>query len=172
MNVITIILVVAVLAVYLVVRQFTQQVVTWRTLLLLPLVAIYGCYSELNEDFSHFAPTLLIVSVAVGILPGLLSGIFRGKHTRVSLNSENGNVYSKPELASSLTWLGLLIVHIAAIALSYTLLKDSLPGALLTAFAASLVLFNVVAQKFMLYQQYNRFQMGGMPQQFNNQRNR
>lgn len=171
MNNMIIILVVVALVVYLIVRQFTEQVVTWRTLLLLPALAVYGSYTEIQPDLSHYAPALLVASLAVGVLPGLLTGIYRGKRTRVRLDSTNGNVYSKPELASSLTWLGLLLVHIAAIALSYTILAHSLAGYLLTAFVGSLLLFSIATQKFIVYQQYNRYQTIGIPQQFNGQRN-
>lgn len=165
------ILVIALLAVYLVVRQFTEQVVTWRTLLLLPAVAAYACYSELQEDFTHFAPALLIVGLLVGILPGLLTGIFRGKHTRVRLDSANGRVLSKPELASSLTWLGLLILHIGVIAAGYLGLNHSIAGGVLTAFVGSFLLVNIIAQKYMVYTQYSRYQ-NSLPQQFIEQRNR
>lgn len=149
---------IALLAVYLIVRQLTEQAVNWRTLLLLPALAVYGCYMELQPDFARFAPTLLIVSLLAGIVPGLLAGIFRGQHTRVRLDSARGRVLSKPELPSSLMWLGLLILHAAVIAVSYTSLEESIMGAILTAFVGSLLLFSIIAQKFIVYQQYSRYQ--------------
>lgn len=158
MDTITLVVLIALLAVYLIVRQLTEQAVNWRTLLLLPAVAVYGCYMELQPEFARFAPTLLIVSLLVGIVPGLFAGIFRGQHTRVRLDSARSRVVSKPERASSLMWLGLLILHAAVIAVSYTSLDKSITGAILTAFVGSLLLVSIFAQKFIVYQQYSRYQ--------------
>jgi hypothetical protein len=166
MNSTLLILLVVALSIYIIVRQFTEQVVNLRTLLLLPALSTYACYTDMNADFTHFTPTLLVVGLVVGVVPGLLTGIFRGRHTRVRQDSASGSIFSKPESASSFMWLGLLIVRIAVITLSRMPFGEhNVLIAMLTAFAASLFLVSIATQKFMVYQKSTHFQIG-MPQQF------
>lgn len=158
-----ILLLVLVLFVYMIIRQFTEQVVSWRSLLILPALSAYGSYTDLVPAFTHFALPPLIAGLALGVLAGLATGIFRGQHTRVRLDSASGNVLSKPELASSLMWLGLLIVRIGVIVMSYShnnLGLNSTLTAILIAFGGTLFLVSISTQKFMVYLQYNRYQTG------------
>ena len=163
MNNLIILLVVLVLFVYMVVRQFTEQVVSWRSLLILPAISAYGSYTDLVPAFAHFALAPLMAGLALGALAGLATGIFRGQHTRVRLDSASGNVVSKPELVSSLMWLGLLIVRIGVIVMSYShnnLGLNSTLTAILIAFGGTLFLVSISTQKFMVYLQYSRYQTG------------
>ena len=159
MNNIILILLVLLLFVYMIVRQFTEQQVTWSTLLLLPAISAYASYTDLQPAFARFALLPLAAGLALGVLVGLITGIFRGQHTKVRLDSASGNIYSKPELASSLMWLGLLIIRIAVIALGYSPLEHNLFVGILTAFGGTLFLVSISTQKFMVYMQYNRYQM-------------
>jgi hypothetical protein len=152
------ILLIAAVAIYIIVRQFTEQRVTWTTLLLLPAVSIYASYTELQDDFAHFLPVLLIAAMVIGVLPGVLTGLFRGRHTRVRLDQASGVIYSKPEAASSLMWVGLLVLHIAVIALAYSPLGTLWLTGMLSAFASTLFLVSVSVQKWMVYQQYSLLQ--------------
>ena len=166
-----IILVVLVLFVYMIVRQFTEQQVSLVNLLLLPLLSAYACYTELPPAFARFALLPLLGGLVLGVLAGLATGILRGKYTRVRLDSASGQIYSKPQLVSSLTWLALLIAHIAVIALSYSPLDHALLVGVLTAFASVLFLVSIATQKLMVYMQTNSLR-AGLPQQPYSLRNR
>jgi membrane protein CcdC involved in cytochrome C biogenesis len=167
LNNIIILLVVAVLAVYVIIRQFTQQRVTMINLLLLPLLSAYASYNELLPAFGHFTPWPLIAGMAVGLLVGIATGIFRGRYTSVRQDSASGQVYSKPQLASSLMWLALLIVRIAAIVLSTSSLRDNLLTGTLIACGGTLFFFSISTQKAMVFRQFSRLQGGLMGQPLN-----
>jgi hypothetical protein len=171
MNDIIIILLVLVALVYLVFRQFTEQQVNWRTLLLLPALSAYASYTELLPAFARFTPLPLIAGLAVGALAGLATGVLRGRATRVRLDSASGQIYSKPQLASSLTWVGLMLVRAAVIALAYTPLDHTLLAGVLIAFGGTVFLVSIATQKFMVYLEYSRLQ-AGLPQQPYSLRNR
>ena len=160
MNNILMILVALVLFAYLIVRQFTKQRVTPINLLLLPLLSAYASYTELPPVFARFALLPLLAGLMIGALAGLATGILRGKYTSVFLDSSTGQAYSKPQLASSLTWLALLLAHIAVIALDYSPVAHMLIIGVLLAFASTLFLVSIATQKWMVFLQYNRLQAG------------
>jgi hypothetical protein len=169
-NIVTILVVLALFA-YLIIRQFTEQRVNMVNLLLLPLLSAYACYTELPPAFARFAQLPLLAGLAVGVLTGLATGILRGRYTRVRLDNASGQIYSRPQLVSSLTWLALLLTHIGVIALSYSPLKDEPLVGILTAFASVLFLVSIAVQKLMVYLEYTRLQ-AGLPQQPYSLRNR
>ncbi len=152
-------LLIVVAFVYMIIRQFTEQEITWRSLLILPALSIYGSYLELQSDFSHFAPAFLVMAMAVGVVPGLFAGLFRGQHTKVRLENASGVIYSKPELA-------------ALIALNASPLGTNLLVGMFSACASALFVVSVVVQKFLVYQQYNRYQTGNFAGQYQNMRSR
>jgi hypothetical protein len=162
---IIVLLLVLIFLLYLIFRQFTEQRVTWRTLLLLPILSVYASYVELVPAFAHFASVLLIIGLALGVLAGLATGIFRGRNTRVRLDGASGLIYARPALPSSLTWLGLLIIRFAVVAVSYSPLSHASWAGVLIAFASALFLLNVITQKFMVYLQSNRLQSNPPQQQ-------
>lgn len=164
------ILLVLVLLVYMVIRQFTEQRVNLVSLLLLPLLSAYAGYVELLPAFRAFTPLSLIGGMLVGVIVGVLTGIIRGRNTRVRLDEASGVVFSKPLLASSLLWLGLLVARISVVILNYSSLKHFLLAGIIVAFACATFFVSVVTQKFMVFQQYNRFQVNGL-QQLRGQRN-
>ncbi len=154
----TTIFLIALVAVYIVIRQFTEQQVTWTTLLLLPAVSIYASYTELQDDFAHFLPALLIGAMVIGVVPGIFTGLFRGRHTNVRLDQASGTIYSKPQAASSLMWVALLVLHLGVIALAYSPLGTLWVAGVLSAFASTLFLVSVVVQKWIVYQRYSELQ--------------
>lgn len=154
------ILFVLALLVYMVVRQFTKQQVNMRNLLFLPALSAYASYTDLVPAFAHFASSLMYTGLAIGIVFGLLTGVFRGWHTQVYRDSSNGLIYSKPELASSLMWLALLIARVAVLVLSYSPLGSTPVVGVLIAFASSVFLVSICTQKYMVYAEYNRYQVG------------
>ncbi|HEY7414912.1 MAG TPA: hypothetical protein VH593_06955, partial [Ktedonobacteraceae bacterium] len=97
-------LVIAALAIYAITRQFMEQQVTWLTLVLLPALSAYESYTEWQKEFIHFSPGLLLVGLALGLVLGGATGVYRGLYTRVRLESTSGIAFSKPQLPSSLTW--------------------------------------------------------------------
>lgn len=141
----------------LVIRQFTEQAVNWRTLLLLPVLSACASYIDLQWAFAHFSLLLLTLGLASGVLAGLASGIFRGRHTRVRLDPASGMIRSRPEPASSFMWLGLLIVRMGTLILTYAHLQQSnaLIG-FLTAFGGTVFLVSIATQKYLVYTQYSR----------------
>lgn len=153
-------LIVAVLLVYMVVRQFTEQRVNVINLVLLPVLSGYLSYTELQPDFAHFTALPLLAGLAIGVLAGLASGIFRGRNTRVRLDSTSGQIYAKPLLACSLMWIVLLLVRISVIALNYSPLGHSLLAGVLLACAGALFVVSISTQKVMVFAQYSRLQAG------------
>ncbi len=138
---------------YMVARQFTEQRITLLSLLLLPLLSAYASYTDLQPAFARFAPLPL-----VGGLVGIATGIFRGRHTRVRLDSASGIVYSKPQLPSSLMWLALLIVRIGVTFLAYTpSLRHNLLVGVLIAFGGTVFLLSISIQKWIVYRQYSSY---------------
>jgi hypothetical protein len=145
------------LSIYIIVRQFTEQQVTPISLLLLPLVSAYASYLDLQPAFMRFAPLPLIGGLAVGVLVGVAIGIFRGRNTRVRLESSSGIVYSKPQLPSSIMWLVLLIVRIGVIILTFSPLGHMLLVGIVIAFGGTVFLLSVSTQKWMVFTQYSRY---------------
>jgi hypothetical protein len=172
MNNTLIILVVAALAIYAIVRQFTEQQVTPRSLLLLPALSAYASYMDLQPAFARFSPALLIGGLVLGAALGILAGMFRGRHTQVRLDRASGNVFAKPDLICSVAWLVLLVVRIAVIALSYSPLGLNPVVGALTACCGSLFLLSVATQKYMVYVQSRNFQFTLPQEQVLTQRNR
>lgn len=164
-------LVIAALAIYAIVRQFTEQQVTWRTLLLLPALSAYGSYTEWQTEFMHFSLALLLAGLALGLALGVATGVYRGLYTRVRLDSASGIAFSKPRLPSSLTWAGLFVVRISAGVLIYSGLgRTNMLVGLLTIAASILFLASISTQKFIVYQKATRLR-SSTPQQFFGQRN-
>lgn len=162
-------LLIAALAIYAIARQFMEQQVTWRTLLLLPAISAYGSYAEWQEEFMHFNVGVLAAGLALGLVLGVATGIYRGIYTRVRLDSVSGLAFSKPQLPSSLTWAGLFVVRIVAGALVYGGQgeKNILIG-LLTIATSVLFLVSVSTQKFLVYQKASRLR-NSAPQLFSGQ---
>lgn len=157
MNTTIIYLLLLVVFIYLIVRQFTEQRVTPISLLLLPLLSAYASYTDLRPAFTRFPPLPLVVGLVLGVLVGLATGVLRGRYTRVRLENASGTVYSKPQLPSSLTWLVLFIVRIGVLALAYSPLGHDLLIGVLIAFGGTTFLFSVSTQKVMVFLQYNRY---------------
>jgi hypothetical protein len=163
-------LVIAALAIYAIIRQFTKQQVTWRTLLLLPALSAYESYTEWQTEFIHFGSGLLLAGLALGLVLGVATGVYRGLYTRVHLDSASGIAFSKPRLSSSLTWVGLFVVRIVAGVLTYRGLDGtSMLVALLTIAASILFLASISTQKFIVYQKATRLRSSAS-QQFSDQR--
>lgn len=145
-----------VVSVYIVIRQFVEQRVTPVTLLLLPLLSVYASYIDLRLAFTRFPPLPLLGGLAFGIIVGLLTGIFRGRHTRVRLDNTSGTVYSKPQIPSSIMWLALLLVRIGVLVLTYSSLNDNLLVGVIIAFGGTVFLFSITTQKFIVFTRSNR----------------
>lgn len=164
-------LAIAALAIYAIARQFMEQRVTWRTLLLLPALSAYESYTEWQTVFRHFSLGLLLTGLALGLVLGVATGVYRGLYTRVRLESASGIAFSKPQLPSSLTWAGLFVVRILAGVLIYSGLgrTNILVGLLMTA-TSILFLTSISTQKFIVYQKATRLR-SNVPQQFSGQHN-
>lgn len=163
-------LVIAALAIYVIARQFTEQKVTWRTLLLLPALSAYESYTEWQTAFIHFSSGLLLVGLALGLALGVATGVYRGLYTRVRLDSARGIAFSKPRLPSSLTWAGLFVVRIVAGVLTYRGLdRTNMLVGLLTIAASILFLASISTQKFIVYQKATGLRSGAS-QKFSDQR--
>lgn len=159
MNNIVLIVVMSFLVIYLVARQFTQQVVNWSSLLLLPLASAYSSYLDFQAGFEKFAPLPLIAGLAVGVLAGLAIGTYRGKYTQVFVDNASNRIVSKPQLRSSLMWLGQLIVRITIGVLSYSAVgQHNLLIGVASLFISGLFMISIGTQKFILYTQYKRLQ--------------
>lgn len=142
---------------YIIVRQFMEQPVQPLMLLGLPALVAYVSYITFQKNLVEalLNPSLLIAALVIGLLPGLCLGLFRGKLVRMRRNNATGITYVKPTPLSITIWIALLVLRIAAIAVTYAGLGGTLaPVILATTAMSALFLGSVVAEKASIFWQW------------------
>jgi len=142
---------------YIIACQFIEQPVKPLMLLGLPVAVAYLSYitfeKNLVQAFVH--PGLLIAALVIGLLPGLCLGVFRGKLVRVRRDAATGITYVKPGRLSIIIWITLLVLRIAAMAVTYSGLGSGLaPVILATTCMSALFLGSIVAEKASIFWQW------------------
>jgi hypothetical protein len=158
-NMITLVIVLVVV-VYMIVRQFQEQTIRPRSLLILPLLITYYTYTSIVEQLTTplVNASLLIVMLVVGLFAGGLLGTFRGRQARMRFDATTGLVKSKASSLNIVLYLITLVVRIAAeTLLALHMNHDSVLLALTIAFLTTLFLGNVLAEKTTLYLRAQRF---------------
>ncbi len=162
MNNILLDMLILILVLYLIARQFMEQEVTMRSLWALPIVIAYYTYTRLQTVYVHFDPTLFNVTIGIAAFAGLVPGLFHGSQMHLR-QDQNGRIFARSTRKASLLWLGLLILRIACIALSYipfeqTFWPLALALALVTTFISVLFLSFIVVSKLRLFAALSQMQ--------------
>ena len=142
---------------YIIVSQFMEQPVKPLMLLGLPALVAYFSYITFEKNLAEafVNPSFLIAALAIGLLPGLCLGVFRGKLVRMRRNEATGTIYVKPTSLSIAIWITLLVLRIAAIAVTYASLGSGLVPVVLAITAMSaLFLGSIVAEKASIFWQW------------------
>ncbi len=153
---ITYIIIIAVVL-YIIVCQFIEQPVKPLMLLGLPVAVAYFSYIAFQRNLAEafVNPGLLIGALVIGLLPGLCLGVFRGTLVRVRRDVASGITYVKPSRLSIAIWITLLVLRIAAIAVTYASLGHGLaPVVLATTIMSGLFLGSIVAEKASIFWQW------------------
>ena len=150
----TLIIILGVLS-YMVVRQFQEQPVRPRMLVLLPAILTYYTYTNIVSELAKpmVDPAFLIACMAVGVILGGLLGWYRGGLVHLRLDRASGLVYSKASTINIVIWMAVLLIKIATAFALYTgLSHTSLWIALVTAVVSTLFLANIIGGNVRLYQ--------------------
>ncbi len=159
-NIITLVLVVAVV-IYMIVRQFQEQTIKPRSLLILPLLITYYTYTSIVEELTNplVNTSILIAIMVVGLCAGGLLGAFRGSQTRMRFDVTTGLVKSKASTLNIVLYLVTLVIRIVAETMLYLHMNhSSVLLALTIALLTTLFLGNILAEKATLYLRSQRFQ--------------
>src|SRR5581483_7398481 len=98
-----------------------------------------------------------------GFRPGLCLGVFRGTLVRVRRDVASGITYVKPGRLSIAIWITLLVLRIAAIAITYAGLGHGLvPVILATTVMSGLFLGSIVAEKASIFWQWMQLDTQGL----------
>ena len=146
---ITYILIIGVIL-YIIVCQFIEQPVKPLMLLGFPALVAYISYITFEKNLAEaFVNSgLLIAALVIGFLPGLCLGLYRGTLVRVRRDAASGITFVKPSRLSITIWITLLVLRIAAIAVTYSGLGHGLaPVILATTGMSALFLGSIVAEK-------------------------
>src|SRR5262245_7918336 len=105
-NGIVILLVIAA-AIYFIVRQFIEQPVSPRALLIFPGLILYYTYTNIQQELAHPAlnPVWIIGSLVVGLLPGVLLGVLRGRLAVMRYDQQKATVYVRPGFINIVIWV-------------------------------------------------------------------
>lgn len=145
----TILIIIAVVL-YMIVRQFQEQpVMNWKNWILPAVVVVYT-YTNVTEQLAKpiIDPAYLIAAVALGLLAGLLIGLYRGSMARLRVDYATGTILAKASALSLILWILLLAVRIGSGVLFYSGLENHVVLlALFGAFASTLFVGNIVAEK-------------------------
>jgi hypothetical protein len=163
-SIITLIIIVAVV-IYMIVRQFQEQTIKPRSLLILPLLITYYTYTSIVEQLTTplVNASMLIVAMIVGLCAGGLLGTFRGRLARMRFDVATGLVKSKASTLNIVLYLLILVVRIGAdTLLALHMNHASVLLALTIAFLTTLFLGNILAEKATLYLRSQRFQTSGL----------
>jgi hypothetical protein len=158
---ITYIIIIAVVL-YIIVCQFIEQPVKPLMLLGLPVAVAYISYITFERNLAEafVNPGLLIAALVIGFLPGLCLGVFRGTLVRVRRDASSGITFVKPGRLSIVIWIMLLVLRIAAMAVTYSGLGHGLaPVILATTVMSALFLGSIVAEKASIFCQWMQFDM-------------
>jgi magnesium-transporting ATPase (P-type) len=142
---------------YIIVSQFIEQPVKPLMLLGLPVAVAYISYITFEKNLAEafVNPGLLIADLVIGLLPGLCLGVFRGTLVRVRRDASSGITFVKPSRLSIVIWITLLVLRIAAMAVTYSGLGHGLaPVILATTAMSALFLGSVVAEKASIFCQW------------------
>ncbi len=142
---------------YIIVSQFIEQPVKPLLLLGLPVAVAYISYITFEKNLAEafVNPGLLIAALVIGLLPGLCLGVFRGTLVRVRRDASSGITFVKPSRLSITIWITLLVLRIAAMAVTYSGLGHGLaPVILATTAMSALFLGSVVAEKASIFWQW------------------
>ena len=138
---------------FFIVRQFMEQPIKPMYLLLMPALFAYFSYTALQMDMVKYAVSLplLIAALVIGFLPGIVVGVLRSKNVRLRVDG-SGTVYAKPGTTYIITWVALLVLRIAAVAVTYGSFAHGLVFVTLAATLISgLFLGNIFAEKASVY---------------------
>jgi hypothetical protein len=151
---ITTLIIVLVVVVYMIVRQFQEQTIKPRSLLILPLLITYYTYTSIVTQITHplVDVSILLVMMVIGLCAGGLLGVFRSSRARMRYDVRTQQVKSKASTINIVLYLLTLAVRIAAeTMLALHLNRHSVPLALGIAFLTTLFLGNILAEKATLY---------------------
>ncbi len=160
----TYILIIAVVL-YIIISQFFEQQVKPLMLLGLPVAVGYFSYIALQKNLAETLvnPGLLIAALGIGLLPGLCLGVYRGTLVRIRRDAATGTVYARMGALGIVIWITLLVLRIAAIAVTYSSLGHSLPVAVLaTTVMSGLFLGSIVAEKGSIFWRWIQLDTKGM----------
>ncbi|HVB24563.1 MAG TPA: hypothetical protein VNG51_21685 [Ktedonobacteraceae bacterium] len=142
---------------YIIVCQFIEQPIKPLMLLGLPVAVAYLSYITFEKNLAEafINSGLLIAALVIGLLPGLCLGVFRGKLVCVRRDVATGITYVKPSRLSIIIWITLLVLRIAAIAITFSGLSNGLvPVILATTAMSALFLGSIVAEKASIFWQW------------------
>ncbi|GCE21210.1 hypothetical protein [Dictyobacter kobayashii] len=145
---------VAGIVIYMVVRQFREQAITRSWFLVLPILIAYYTYtniaSELNRPQADMVT--LVVCLVLGLGAGAGIGSLRGLFARLRFDRQTQNTYAKMSLFSGLIWLSVLAIRIVAIVSYYQNWdQHALFWALFTAVGTTLFMGNLLGERLTVY---------------------
>lgn len=153
---------VVLLLIFLIIRQFAEQAINWRYMVLLPIISAVVCFKDVQWAFSRFALYPLVAAVVVGALVGFVTGIIRGQQSSIRLDGTSGTLFSKPGLISSGIWLGVGIIRIGVVVLTAgNFGQQSILAGILAASGGTLFLVNVCVQRCLILWQASRYRSTG-----------
>ncbi|HTI13718.1 MAG TPA: hypothetical protein VL461_03980 [Dictyobacter sp.] len=160
----TVVIVIAVL-VYFVVRQFQEQVLSARTLLLQPVLFTIYSFETLSDQFTHplVSVDILIALMVIGVVTGSALGWYRAGLTRMRYDQESGKIKVKARGLNIVLYLLVLIARFGVeIMVGMKLNHTNMVVALLAAFLATFFLFNIYLEKLRLYQRSSQYSRSSM----------
>src|SRR5690348_11407079 len=112
-----ILLLVAGVVIYMIVRQFREQAITRSWYLILPLIIAYYTYTNIEAELHQalISVAVLVGSLAFGLVAGLGVGALRGSFAHLRFDRQTQRAYVKTSLVSGLIWLGILGIRILAL---------------------------------------------------------
>lgn len=155
-------LIVAALAIWLIVRQFREQAITPRSLLIYPILIAFYTYTNITGQLAHpfINPAILVGCFIVGLLPGALLGLFRGMRTSLRLDQMSGIVYARPSVTNALLWLGMIALKVLSGVAQYSgFAHTSMLGAILIALTTTIFIGYICTTYLVLYLRAQNFQV-------------
>jgi xanthine/uracil permease len=150
---ITIVIVLAVLF-FIVARQFQEQTLSPRNLLLAPIVFTIYTYTTVTDLFKQplASMQILVGLMVIGAICGSALGWYRGGLTRMRYDQQSGKTLVKARPLNIILYLIVLLARIAVATMeNLKFAHTSVLLALVAAFLATFFIFNIYLEKLHLY---------------------
>ncbi|QBD78125.1 DUF1453 family protein [Ktedonosporobacter rubrisoli] len=152
-------LIIVVVVIYMIVRQFQEQRITLVSLIILPVLVAYYTFMRATVELSIqiISPSFIMAAMLLGLAVGLPLGLYRGTLPALRKDPETGRILAKRNTLSICIWFLVFLVRVFTVVASYASLTRTSPLiALIAAIMNTLFLGNIVGERVSLFWRASR----------------